>query len=62
MIVDRGFVKVMILSFGFMLVFAAFQTMSNIEVSHVDTDISEQLCNVNNNTVVNNLSVVVLFM
>lgn len=31
--VDRGFVNVLILSFGFMLVFAAFQTMGNIEVN-----------------------------
>lgn len=33
MIVDRAFLNVMILSWGFMLVFAAFQTMGNIEVS-----------------------------
>lgn len=30
---DRAFLNVMILSWGFMLVFTAFQTMSNIEVS-----------------------------
>ncbi|EFN87369.1 UNC93-like protein MFSD11 [Harpegnathos saltator] len=31
MIMDRAFLNVMILSWGFMLVFAAFQTMGNIE-------------------------------
>lgn len=33
MAIDKSFVNVMVLSFGFMMVFAAFQTMSNIEVS-----------------------------
>lgn len=33
MAVNRAFLNVMILSWGFMLVFAAFQTMGNIEVS-----------------------------
>jgi len=32
MIVDRSFLNVMILSWGFMLMFTAFQTMGNIEV------------------------------
>lgn len=32
-IMDRAFLNVMILSWGFMLVFTAFQTMGNIEVS-----------------------------
>jgi len=30
---DRAFLNVMMLSWGFMLVFTAFQTMGNIEVS-----------------------------
>jgi hypothetical protein len=30
---DRAFMNVIILSLGFMLVFTAFQTMGNIEVS-----------------------------
>lgn len=30
---DRSFLNVLMLSFGFMLVFTAFQTMGNIEVS-----------------------------
>lgn len=30
--IDRGFLNVMILSWGFMLVFTAFQTMGNIQV------------------------------
>lgn len=33
MAIDKSFINVMVLSFGFMMVFAAFQTMSNIEVS-----------------------------
>lgn len=33
MAVDRAFLNVMIISWGFMLVFTAFQTMGNIEVS-----------------------------
>ncbi|XP_014481353.1 PREDICTED: UNC93-like protein MFSD11 [Dinoponera quadriceps] len=39
--IDRGFLNVMILSWGFMLVFAAFQTMGNIEktvLSSIKTD------------------------
>jgi len=35
-IMDRAFLNVMILSWGFMLVFTAFQTMGNIEVGAVD--------------------------
>lgn len=31
MAIDRGFLNVMVLSFGFMMVFTAFQTMGNIE-------------------------------
>lgn len=31
---DKGFLNVIMLSFGFMLVFTAFQTMGNIEVSY----------------------------
>lgn len=33
--VDRGFLNVMILSWGFMLVFTAFQTMGNIQASYI---------------------------
>ncbi|KAI4496510.1 hypothetical protein M0804_000320 [Polistes exclamans] len=31
MAIDKGFINVIVLSFGFMMVFTAFQTMSNIE-------------------------------
>ncbi|CAB0041671.1 unnamed protein product [Trichogramma brassicae] len=35
--IDRGFVNVLILSWGFMLVFTAFQTMGNIEQNVLDS-------------------------